>query len=80
VLLKTKAERNGSHERTAAQIVRRLGYQPLTIDHAAAYLSLRRLPLERFFMHYDERREIVLKHLREIWECRPRLVDNKNET
>ncbi len=80
ILLQSKAERNDSNERTAAQIVRRLGYLPLAIDQAAAYISSRRLPLEQFFTHYDERREIVLQHTPELWEYRRRLVDDKDET
>jgi hypothetical protein len=46
--------------RHASQIVQTLGYLPLAIDQAAAYIAFRHLPLNLFLTHYDKRRETVL--------------------
>jgi hypothetical protein len=44
------------------RIVKKLGYLPLAIDQAAAYISIRQLPLNLFMQHYEKRKEVILKH------------------
>lgn len=58
----------------------KLGYLPLAIDQAGAYISQRNLPLHRFMKHYKDRKEYVLKHTPSLWEYRRKLDDNKDET
>ena len=56
-------------------IVQRLGYLPLAIDQAGAYISSRKLGLQHFMDHFHERREAVLNHIPELWEYKKRLGD-----
>jgi len=52
-------------------IVKKLGYLPLAIDQAAAYISFRRLPLDIFSKHYETRKEVILNHTPPtLWEYR----------
>jgi hypothetical protein len=44
------------------KIVKQLGYLALAIDQAAAYISIRQLPLSLFTEHYEKRKEFILKH------------------
>ncbi|MCJ1356254.1 MAG: hypothetical protein MMC33_006248 [Icmadophila ericetorum] len=51
------------------KIVKQLGYLALAIDQAAAYISIRQLPLEMFADHFTQRKEVILKHTPEtLWE------------
>ena len=43
------------------------------------YISERRLPLQLFADHYDERKEVMLKHTPSLWEYRRRLGEDKDE-
>jgi tetratricopeptide (TPR) repeat protein len=45
----------------AKLIVERLGYHPLAIAQAGAYISKRELPLEDFLDHFQRRKSIILK-------------------
>ena len=62
------------------KIINKPGYLPLAIDQAGAYISARRLPLQHFLEHYDERREVVLKHTPSLWEYRRKLNKDEDET
>ena len=59
-------------EKTLAEgkkIVKQLGYLALAIDQAAAYISIRQLPLELFADHFAQRKEVILKHTPDtLWE------------
>lgn len=59
-------------EKTVAEgkkIVKQLGYLALAIDQAAAYISIRQLPLELFVDHFTQRKEVILKHTPDtLWE------------
>ncbi len=80
LLCQSKIERNDDNARVGDNIVRRLGYLPLAIDQAAAYISMRKLPLDLFLTHYTERMEAILVHTPPLWEYRRRLRDDKDET
>jgi tetratricopeptide (TPR) repeat protein len=47
--------------RYAKLIVKRLGYHPLAIAQAGAYIKTRKLPLEEFLDHFQRRKAIILK-------------------
>jgi hypothetical protein len=80
LLRQTKSEKTDSTIRAGQDIVRRLGYLPLTIDQAGAYESSRKLPLNRFLQEYHERRAAVLKHTPSLWEYRRKVGDSTDET
>ncbi|RDW63460.1 hypothetical protein BP6252_11005 [Coleophoma cylindrospora] len=61
----------------AKALVDRLGYLPLAIDQAAAYINTRNIDLQDFVESYDSRKESVLKHTPELWEYR-RVIDQGN--
>jgi hypothetical protein len=55
------------------EIVKRLGYLPLAIDQAAAYISIRQLPFKVFLEHYEKRKDVILSHTpASLWEYRTR--------
>lgn len=62
------------------KIIQKLGYLPLAIDQAGAYISARNLQLRLFAKHYDERKEVVLKYTPSFWEYRRRLGEGEGET
>jgi tetratricopeptide (TPR) repeat protein len=45
----------------AKLIVERLGYHPLAIAQAGAYINKRKLPLEEFLDHFQQRKAMILK-------------------
>src|SRR2546421_200277 len=60
------------------RIVKKLGYLPLAIDQAAAYISIRQLPLNLFMQHYEKRKEVILKHTPDsAWVYRTRPDDTE---
>jgi tetratricopeptide (TPR) repeat protein len=56
----------------ATAIVSRLGYHPLAIAQAGAYISMRNLKLEDFLDHYNQRQAVILKRttplMSEYWK------------
>jgi hypothetical protein len=61
------------------KIAKQLGYLALAIDQAAAYISIRQLPLSLFTEHYEKRKEFILKHTPDsLWEYRTRTGQNGN--
>ncbi|KAI4121535.1 MAG: hypothetical protein LQ347_006820 [Umbilicaria vellea] len=60
LLSQSKLKRSDSNVVEGKKLIQRLGYLPLAIDQAGAYISARKLPLELCIQHYDERRETVL--------------------
>ena len=55
-------ERTRETEQTGMDIVERLGYHPLAIDQAAAYIGTKQLPLSHFLRHYEARKQDVLRY------------------
>ena len=62
------------------EIIKKLGYLALAIDQAAAYISIRQLPLSMFAEHYEKRKEVVLKHTPgSLWEYQRPPDDRRSE-
>ncbi|KAI9781791.1 MAG: hypothetical protein M1816_002181 [Peltula sp. TS41687] len=80
LLFQSKLEMNAENVLEGTKIIQTLGFLPLAIDQAGAYISARKLPLRQFLKHYDERRDVVLKHTPSFWEYRRRLGEGKDET
>lgn len=57
-------------------IVMKLGYLALAIDQAAAYISIRQLPLSMFMEHFEKRKEFILEATpQSLWEYRTHTSD-----
>jgi tetratricopeptide (TPR) repeat protein len=80
LLRQSKCERTDENNAEGMKIVKRLGYLPLAIDQAGAYISQRKLPLSRFIKHYEDRKEYVLKNTPLLWEYRRKIDGDKEET
>ncbi|KAI1386773.1 uncharacterized protein F4822DRAFT_411176 [Hypoxylon trugodes] len=52
----------------AAEIVRRLGYLPLAVDQAGAYIKTEGLPLANFLDHYERSAKDILGSVPTLWE------------
>ena len=67
---RSQYERNDANIDHARKIVKRLGYHPLALDQAAAYISKRKrtLTLENFIDHYKKRTKDILKSTPKVWE------------
>ncbi|KAI9880980.1 MAG: hypothetical protein M1830_009474 [Pleopsidium flavum] len=57
-----------------------LGYLPLAIDQAGAYIRARNLDLKDFNKHYGDRKEKVLNETPDLWEYCKRCGDAEGET
>ena len=58
-------------------ICEKLGYLPLAIDQASAYIAVRRLPLPEFLVHYKAREEEILNHIPSLWEYRRKFTNGR---
>ncbi|KAI9768627.1 MAG: hypothetical protein M1840_004824 [Geoglossum simile] len=79
LLRQSRLEKSGDNAMEGKKIIEKLGYLPLAIDQAGAYISARNLPLQLFAEHYDRRKEVVLKHTPLLWEYQRRLGGDKGE-
>ncbi|PQE21684.1 Kinesin light chain protein [Rutstroemia sp. NJR-2017a WRK4] len=82
-LLTSRASSTIQHEGDDAEgkkIIQMLGYLPLAIDQAAAYISIRQLPLKLFSDHFEKRKEFILKDTpQSLWEYQKRISDGTHD-
>jgi hypothetical protein len=82
-LLTSRASSTTQHEGDEAEgkkIIQTLGYLPLAIDQAAAYISIRQLPLKLFSDHFEKRKEFILKDTpQSLWEYQRRISDGTHD-
>ncbi|KAI1137809.1 hypothetical protein F5Y05DRAFT_62764 [Hypoxylon sp. FL0543] len=60
--------KDAKNQAAAADIVRRLGYLPLAIDQAGAYMKAEAVPLVDFLAHYEQSAIDVLNSVPNLWE------------
>jgi tetratricopeptide (TPR) repeat protein len=74
-----KAEPNEGYGRIIAE---RLGYLPLALDQAGAYIRKRKgyVSMDCFLEHYERRKKFVLHATPEVWEYRKKLNLAEMET
>ncbi|KAI0011560.1 P-loop containing nucleoside triphosphate hydrolase protein [Xylariaceae sp. FL0662B] len=63
----------------AADIVRRLGYLPLAIDQAGAYIKAEDLSLTNFLSHYEQSSRDILESVPSLWEYTESVLDNDGQ-
>ena len=79
-LLVQQSQTNEVISSDAKKIVERLGYHPLAISQAGAYIRKRKLPLSWFMDHYKHRRKIILESTPRLSYYRKRLGNTEEET
>lgn len=82
LLHKSEKEDTEANRSEAGKIVKRLVCLPLVVDQAAAYISLRHLPITQFLKQYEQRKEALMKYVPNspLWEYRRCLDDAERET
>ncbi len=79
-LLIGQSEINDPSSQDAETIVERLGYHPLALTQAGAYIRKRKTTLSRFLNDYECRRESILKNTPQLSQYRKKLGDAEKET
>jgi tetratricopeptide (TPR) repeat protein len=64
----------------AEQILTMMGYLPLAIDQARAYISRRKLRLTDFVDEYERRKKAVMKETPTLWQYRRAFQDQEEAT
>lgn len=64
LLLSAQLPESKANETLAGAIVRRLGFLPLAIDQAGAYIHMAPCPLDRYLELFDEQKEALLRNPR----------------
>ena len=75
-LLRHRTEQNleePSNRAAAIQVLQTLGYLPLAIDQAGAYIRQQRLPLSMFIQQYENQKEAVLDQRHVYWDYKKKL-------
>lgn len=83
LLLKTKRQiTNPDEEQALTKVISALGYLPLAIDQAAAYIThgAAGISFEEFMRHYEEQREVILKTVPRFWKYRDITQSREKET
>ena len=68
LLHRSGLEHNATAAEHAQGVAHHLGYLPLALAQAGAYVKARRIPLSTFVNHYEKRASAVLKQTPDIWE------------
>ncbi|XXG98861.1 hypothetical protein Hte_005191 [Hypoxylon texense] len=71
---------DGKDQVSAAKIVTRLGYLPLAIDQAGAYMKAECLPLVEFLDHYEQSARDILESVPSLWEYNELAPNKDGET
>ena len=79
-LLIQQSQTKGDIAADAKKIVERLGYHPLALTQAGAYIRKRKLPLSGFMDHYKQRKKIILENTPQLSQYRKRLGNAEEET
>ncbi|KAI4242597.1 MAG: hypothetical protein L6R40_003978 [Gallowayella cf. fulva] len=83
-LLRLRTEQNleePGNRAAAIQVLHTLGYLPLAIDQAGAYIRQQTLPLPLFLQLYESQREMVLNQKHVYWDYKKKLNgEAKTET
>jgi tetratricopeptide (TPR) repeat protein len=64
----------------AKSVVAQLGYLPLAVDQAGAYINAENLSMSLFTKHYKERKAHILRYTPSLTEYRKKLNDSDAET
>lgn len=82
LLRKSESEDTEAHRSEARKIVKKLACLALAVDQAAAYISLRHLPITQFVQRYEQSKEALMKFVPNspLWEYRRCLDDAERES
>ena len=80
LLLCQRSQTKGLNDEDAKEIVERLGYHPLAIAQAGAYIKRRGLQLCEFMKVYKEQREAILTNTPPLSQYRRKLGNAEKET
>ena len=64
----------------ARSVVQLLGYLPLAIDQAGAYIAARKISFSAFVDHFNHRKQKVLQHTPDLWDYRKKIGQEQQET
>jgi tetratricopeptide (TPR) repeat protein len=77
---RSELERTKENVCEAKAVVAQLGYLPLAVDQAGAYISAQNLSMSLFSTHYEERKAYILRYTPSLTEYRKKLNDSDAET
>ena len=77
---RSELERTKENVCEAKSVVAQLGYLPLAVDQAGAYISAQNLSMSIFATHYKERKVHILRYTPSLTEYRKKLNDSDAET
>jgi tetratricopeptide (TPR) repeat protein len=80
IFARSELERTRENVCEAKAVVGQLGYLPLAVDQAGAYISAQSLSMSLFSKHYKERKANILKYTPSLTEYRKKLNGSDAET